>query len=157
MPVDTAVAPLVKTVTVACAVEPAFTLFTSRIADWWPLATHSVGGTAAESVTIEPHVGGRIVETLTGGSEHVWGTITAWEPSRRVAFSWHPGRPAAEATQIEVTFVALGAATELTLVHTGWQSVAGGAARRAGYDTGWDGVLASLVASVQGADPVPGS
>jgi uncharacterized protein YndB with AHSA1/START domain len=156
MPVEIAVAPLVKTVTVACSIDRAFTLFTSRIADWWPLSTHSVGETAAESLAIEGHVGGRIVETLTDGSEHVWGTLTAWSPPRRLAFSWHPGRPATDATHVEVTFATAGQATGLTLVHTGWESVAEGAVRRRGYDTGWDGVLSTLVASSRGADPVRG-
>lgn len=154
MTVDSAVAPLVKNVTVACTIDLAFTLFTDRIGDWWPLSTHSVAESAAGSVAIEGRVGGRIVESCTDGSEDVWGTITVWSPPRRLAFSWHPGRPAAEATQIEVSFAATGDTTELTLVHAGWESVSQGSVRREGYDTGWDGVLAALGRAAQRAESV---
>lgn len=142
----TALAPLTKTVVVACPVERAFDLFTARLAEWWPLATHSVGGATALGVEMQCREGGRIVETLGDGSTEVWGTVTGWEPPERVAFTWHPGQPVAEATRVEVTFSAEGAATRLTLVHSGWETRPDGSTARQGYDTGWDLVLAALSA-----------
>jgi len=38
----TALAPLTKAVVVDCSVERAFEVFTDRLGEWWPLATHSV-------------------------------------------------------------------------------------------------------------------
>lgn len=84
--------PLVKNVTVKAPPDAAFRRFTAEIGAWWPLGSHSVGGQDAETVTMEGRAGGRIVERIRGGRECVWGTVTAWDPPRRVAFTWHPGR-----------------------------------------------------------------
>jgi uncharacterized protein YndB with AHSA1/START domain len=140
-------APLTKTVTVPATVDRAFTLFTERIAAWWPLATHSVGEASATGVEMQCRLGGQIVETVSDGSTHVWGTLTDWDPPRRVAFTWHPGRAADEATRVEVTFAAEGEGTLVTLVHSGWADRADGAKARKGYDTGWDVVLGHLPAA----------
>jgi uncharacterized protein YndB with AHSA1/START domain len=137
-------APLTKTVAVPAPVDRAFALFTERIASWWPLATHSVGEDAATGLEMQCRVGGQIVETVADGTTHVWGTLTDWEPPRRVAFSWHPGRAADEATRVEVTFAPQGEGTLVTLVHSGWAGRPDGAQARVGYDTGWDVVLAHL-------------
>ena len=83
--------PLIKIVFVRAPVEKAFHRFTAELGTWWPLASHSVGESAAESVTMEGRVGGRIVERMKNGDTSVWGTLTAWDPPRRVAFPWHPG------------------------------------------------------------------
>jgi hypothetical protein len=39
-------------------------VFTEGINTWWPLKTHSIGEDRAESVRIEPRVGGLVVGTL---------------------------------------------------------------------------------------------
>ena len=71
-----------------------------------------------------------------------WGTVTAWEPPRRVAFTWHPGQPAERAQQIDVRFTPEGTGTRLELVHEGWESSGTMAARvRRGYGVGWAYVL----------------
>ena len=136
-----------QTVRVACAVERAFHRFTEGIDEWWPLERYSVGQENAASVTFENRVGGRIFETLEDGSEADWGRITAWDPPRRVAFTWHPGRPEETRQEVEVTFHAEGAKTRVELVHAGWERIPGGsrASCRDGYDSGWDVVLARFV------------
>ena len=58
----------------------------------------SVGEADAVGVEIQGRVGGQIVETLADGRTSVWGTVTTWDPPHHVAFTWHPGRPAAEKT-----------------------------------------------------------
>lgn len=98
------VAPLVKHATVPCPPPRAFELFTEQISAWWPMATHSVGGSPACRVDMAGHVGGHIIETLPDGTTSIWGTITAWEPPSRVAFTWHPGRDLDEATEVQVVF-----------------------------------------------------
>ncbi|MEM9069454.1 MAG: SRPBCC family protein [Myxococcota bacterium] len=142
------IAPVVKTLELSCSVEHAFTVFTQRMATWWPLATHSIAGVNAESVTVEGEVGGRIVERASDGSEHVWGTILIWEPPTRLAFTWHPGRDASSAQHVEVRFES-GTSTTVTLTHKGWEKLGDEAqTHRDGYDSGWDGVLADYVGAI---------
>ena len=139
------VAPLVKHATVPCPPPRAFELFTEQISAWWPMATHSVGGSPACRVDMAGHVGGHIIETLPDGTTSIWGTITAWEPPSRVAFTWHPGRNLDEATEVQVVFEPTSdTATAVTLIHGGWSARPDGIAARRNYDTGWDLVLAQF-------------
>ena len=43
-----------KTVLVDFTPEEAFELFTTRIASWWPVRTHSYGGVVVLNVVLEP-------------------------------------------------------------------------------------------------------
>jgi uncharacterized protein YndB with AHSA1/START domain len=90
-------------------------------------------------------VGGQIVESISDGRTCVWGTVTAWEPPHRVAFTWHPGRDAGQATAVEVSFLGHGDHTEVMLVHRGWDARLDSVAARRGYDSGWDIVLGRYV------------
>lgn len=136
------VRPLRKSVTVRWSPEAAFRRFTDEIATWWPRRTHSVGGEAAENVIFEPRVGGRIYEVMRDGRTAVWGTVLEFEPPRRVAFSWHPGREPDTAQTVEVTFAAAGDGTLVELVHTGWEKLGDEALEmRERYDGGWTFVL----------------
>ena len=146
---QTSLSPVVKRLTLPCNTERAFELFTDRIADWWPLPTHSVGGDQAVSVRIEGRVGGELVETIDDGRTSVWGTVPAWEPPFRVAFTWHPGQSPREATSVEVTFEPQGSSTLVTLTHQGWATRPDGRAARQSYDTGWDAVLTGFVAATR--------
>lgn len=146
--------PVVKRVRVPAAPEEAFGRFTREMGSWWPLATHSVGEAAAESVTFEESAGGRIVERTRAGAEHIWGTVTSWEPPRRVVFTWHPGRDASTAQEVTVTFEPEGGGTEVTLVHAGWERLGdGAAAMRDRYVGGWARVLGLYVGSAADARP----
>lgn len=137
------IAPVRKSITVPWKAEVAFRRFTAGIGEWWPLSSHSVSESADASVTIEPRVGGRIVETAPDGAEHLWGTVTAWDPPRRVAFTWHPGQPADARQEVAVAFHPAGEGTRVELVHSGWEHLGEKATKmRAGYDSGWDFVLA---------------
>jgi uncharacterized protein YndB with AHSA1/START domain len=135
-------APLVKSVMVPLAPSEAYRLFTDRIAEWWPLAGHSVSEERARTCVFNARVGGRIYEVRDDGVESEWGRVTAADPPHRVAFTWHPGRDPETAQSVEVHFVAEGDGTRVTLEHRGWQRLGERAARdRAGYDTGWGFVL----------------
>lgn len=158
MTTTSSVAPLVKTATVPCTAERAFALFTKEIGAWWPVTTHSVGTSAGSRVHMDDHTGGHITETLSDDTTTTWGTITAWQPPRRVAFSWHPGRPAAEATEVEVTFDEPDdSGTRVTLVHHGWSGRADGAAARDRYDSGWAHVLGQFSAAASATNQGEGS
>jgi len=132
--------PLIKTRRLACPSDHAFDVYVDRMAEWWPLHTHSVYQDEATGLVVEPGVGGRIVEYGPSGAESVWGTLTSWEPRTRIAHSWHPGQGPETATAVEVTFVADGDGCLVTLTHTGWEE-AGVTSTREGYDEGWPLVL----------------
>ena len=134
--------PVEKSVRVSLTQAEAFKLFTDGIASWWPLATHSVSGDRAVCCTVEPRVGGRIYETGSGGRQILWGAVIAWEPPSRLVFSWHPGREAEGAQEVEVLFEAHEGGTRIVLTHRGWQKLGDQAeSNRRRYDTGWDTVL----------------
>jgi uncharacterized protein YndB with AHSA1/START domain len=136
------VEPLRKSVTVPAPPQRAFEIFTAHFGEWWPLDTHSVGLEQATGVSFGGGGGAAITETLADGSTSVWGTITAWEPPHRVAFTWHAGTPEAEATQVEVRFTQDGqGGTVVQLVHSGWERRPDGAAAREGYGSGWVPVI----------------
>ena len=138
--------PLRKQLKVRLATQQAFELFTAGIGKWWPLPTHSVGEEQADTCFFEGWVGGRIVEVLKDGSESEWGRVLLWEPFHRVSFYWYPGRTPGTAQEVTVTFSEIPAGTLVELIHTGWETLGTAAqARRDGYDTGWDYVLAKYV------------
>jgi uncharacterized protein YndB with AHSA1/START domain len=147
MTTETTIAPVVKTLSVGCSPAHAFATFTERIADWWPLRTHSMGQERADSVRVEPGIDGRIVERLADGTETVWAYMLDWDPPQRLRFSWHPGTDCSrtqidEATEVEVTFTPEDDGTRVELVHRGWERLGKRAATaRGNYDTGWDPVL----------------
>lgn len=128
-----------KTVLVDADPETAFRVFTDQIQSWWPLGTHGIFGDDAERLGFED---GQLVEGAKDGREAAWGKVLAWEPPTRVHFTWRPGFDEAQPdTEVEVTFAPEGDGTRVELVHTGWDQLADGAKSRAGYDSGWEGVL----------------
>jgi uncharacterized protein YndB with AHSA1/START domain len=143
--------PLRKQLKVSLPTQPAFELFTAGIGKWWPLLTHSVGEEQAVTCFFEGWLGGRIVEVLKDGSQSEWGRVILWEPFHKVSFYWYPGRAADTAQEVTVTFNEISTGTLVELVHTGWENLGAVAqARRDGYDTGWDYVLAKYV--IEAAD-----
>lgn len=138
--------PLRKQLKVRLATQQAFELFTAGIGKWWPLLTHSVGEEQADTCFFEGWVGGRIVEVLKDGSQSEWGKVLLWEPFHKVSFYWYPGRTPDTAQEVTVTFSETPTGTLVELLHTGWETLGAAAqARRDGYDTGWDYVLAKYV------------
>jgi uncharacterized protein YndB with AHSA1/START domain len=131
-------APVVRAVTVRRNQEDAFRLFTERIADWWPMETHSVFGATAR-VDVE---GSEIVERSADGQRSVWAEIVESSPPRRLVLSWHPGTDPVKPTRVEVSFAPDGEGTRVELTHTGWETLGERAeAARQSYDEGWQSVL----------------
>lgn len=135
--------PVRKERTVQVPPETAFSVFTERIGEWWPLASHSLGGDEAVSAVIEPRLGGRVYERLADGTEHDWGTVLVWDPPSRLVLSWHVGRDPAQSTEVEVRFDPAGeGACRVVLEHRNWERLGEEAATtRDGYDGGWETVL----------------
>jgi uncharacterized protein YndB with AHSA1/START domain len=138
----TETAPIQKSVIVPLPVEKAFHLFTDAMDTWWPFDTHSTGGEKVETAVIEAREGGRWYERHSDGTEHDWGTVTAWEPPSRFAVDWQVS-PNVIGSELEVRFTPEGDDTHVDLEHRGWERCAPGS--RENYDSGWDYVLGRLV------------
>src|SRR3954469_6352580 len=141
--------PIVHAFTVDCPVEHAFSVWAEKTSLWWP-PSHSVSG-APEAVVVEPREGGRIFERAPGGAGHDWGRLVVWEPPPRLAYSWPLGQDAEDATEVEVTFLvaAAGNATQVTIVHRGWERLgARGDELRERSVGGWAGLPAAYQAAI---------
>ena len=145
----TPIEPVRKERRLTVSVEEAFQLFTSGMGRWWPLATHSIAGDQATDVRFDERVGGQVVELTSGGEEHPWAEVLAWEPPHLVLLSWHPTVEVVAASTVEVRFESVPGGTVLRLEHRDWEAFGEGLGNelRAGYDPGWDVVLAPFEAS----------
>lgn len=134
---------------VALPLDQAFDLFTTKLATWWPLATHSIAEDDAVDVRFEGRVGGRVVEIARDGTECSWADVLAWDPPHRVALAWHPNPEPVAATIVDVRFTAVDGGTQLDLEHRSFEELGDddGPAARAGYDEGWDPVLDDFVST----------
>lgn len=140
--------PLIKSVIVKCEPHKAFRYFTKDFSKWWPGASHSVVAFSSGhkesplSCVLENEPGGRIYEKAPNGDIFDWGTIVVWDPPSRVAFTWHPGRPADSAQTVEITFASTSGGTLVTLSHTGWEQLGNEAeAAWKSYNNGWETVF----------------
>jgi len=120
---------VVVSIRVPCPPIAAFEAFTAEIGDWWApgdmfrFTPRSPGALAFEAPDAEGR-GGRLVERLPSGKVFEVGDIRAWTPGERLVVGWRqatfgPGH----ATEVEVTFEAVGAETRVTVQHRGWDSV----------------------------------
>ena len=122
-----------KTVTVDCAVEEAFRVFTSDALSWWPVASHSIHQTV-EEIVFEPRVGGEVYEVSESGERGHWGTVLEWEPPNRLVLAWNILKREGEETEVEVRFSPEDRGTRVELEHRGWEACRrdrGGASARA--------------------------
>jgi uncharacterized protein YndB with AHSA1/START domain len=124
-------------------IAQAFHVFTAEIGTWWDDDKHILEAPLAEMV-FEPFVGGHIIDRGTDGSECRWARVLAYEPPALVRFSWdittswQIETDPARASEVEITFTALGQdRTRVVLTHRhldrhgeGWEqmrdAVAGG-------------------------------
>ena len=139
--------PVVKIIDVRRTPQDAFRIFTQEIAAWWPMKKHSRAKDAAGEVTVhvafESCVGGRIFETLNTGEQRDWGEVLAFEPGKRVLFSFQMGRPREKSGEVEVRFDPLDANTcRVTLTHAHWERFGDEAeAMRRSFASGWVSVF----------------
>ncbi|MDQ2896890.1 MAG: SRPBCC domain-containing protein [Actinomycetota bacterium] len=135
--------PLQLSFEVACDAGHAFDVWTRDIASWWP-PDHTVSGERGTTVILERRLGGRIFERTSTGQESDWGEITAWDPPARLAYAWHIGADRADATDVEIAFVAVSdLLTRVEVVHRGWERLGTqrGQERRNANRIGWDRVI----------------
>lgn len=122
----------------------AFALFTERIDDWWRRGVRfRHAGSWRGLIHLEPRLGGRLFEAFesgepdeageAGGEDCIVevGRVLAWQPPRRLVFSWRNSAFApGQSTTVEVTFEAgepggpgAASSTLVTVVHRGWDGI----------------------------------
>lgn len=92
--------PLERSIQVNCPVERAFTLFVTRLNDWWPKSHRP---SATSELSLEPFVGGRILARIGDADVKLMGEVLVYEPPSLLIYTWYPGaldRP----TRVEVRF-----------------------------------------------------
>lgn len=143
--------PVTKTIDVPCPPQMAFEIFTRDMGTWWPRDKHSISamsGNTARRVSMEPREGGALIEIGHDGTEHHWGSVTTFAPHSKLSLSWHVGRPAEEATQVDIAFEPTDAGTRVTLRHHGWDVLGDDAGTtRDGYNAGWVHVFETCFAN----------
>src|SRR5262249_7102512 len=87
MTTQTGQAPVRTHIVVEAPIEHAFAVFTERFGDFKPPEHNILGVELAETV-FERRVGGHIYDRAVDGSECRWARVLAYEPPRRVVFSW---------------------------------------------------------------------
>src|SRR5438309_888501 len=91
------------------------------------LAKPRRAGGAGGFVRVEPHVGGRLFESID--SEHgerifEVGRVRVWDPPTRLAFSWRNANFAPEElTEVVVEFAPTSTGTLVTVTHRGWSAL----------------------------------
>jgi len=144
-----------RQIVVDAPIHRAFAVFTERFGDFKP-PEHNLLGAPIVDTVFEPRVGGNIIDTDGEGNECRWARILAYEPPRRVVFSWDISpqwrvEPDAEfASEVEVRFVVeTPLRTRLELEHRhidrhgpGWEAVREGV----DGDEGWPLYLARYAA-----------
>src|ERR1700760_1440047 len=103
------------------------------------------------AVVLEAGVGGRIYERTADGAEHEWGEVTVWQPPDRLAYLWYLGRDRAEATEVEIRFLAQGTeATRVEIEHRGWERLSPPTARswRDRNQANWQTLLPHFIKAI---------
>jgi uncharacterized protein YndB with AHSA1/START domain len=145
---DAVVTPVRVAVTVTATRERAFEVFTRGMGSWWSFAGHSIYEAPGSDVVVEERVGGRVVERTPDGREGHWARVLVWNPPERLVLAWKPNPEAPDETEVEVTFTDAGGSTTVELVHRHWERLGAVAAdRRAGYATGWVGLMDRFAAA----------
>ena len=146
--------PLRLSYDVECPRDHAFAVWTTRLSSWWPKG-HSASGDPDTVVVFEPRLGGRIFERTSAGTEIDWGEITLWNPPAQLGYRWHIARDASDATEVEISFVAVdGERTRLEIVHDGWEHLgAEGPAWREANTGGWNALMPAFLGDVASVQP----
>ncbi len=145
------IAPIRHVIDVKGTPEQAFTLFASRMGDWWP-KDKTPGDTPMADIVMEPRTGGRFYEIDAQGAQHQWGTVLVWNPPGQLLIGWQLGNDwrfdPDLVTEVELTFEPAGEGrTRVTLEHRHLERFGDNAEkRRAELNGGWPSRLADYTA-----------
>jgi uncharacterized protein YndB with AHSA1/START domain len=132
------------TVDVRAPIGRAFEVFTAGIGTWWDDDKHLLRAPLAAMV-FEPYVGGNIIDRGVDDTECRWARVLAYDPPRRVCFSWDINtrwqleKDLAKTSEVEVIFTEISPErTRVVLTHrhldrhgNGWQDM------RDAVSSGW--------------------
>jgi Activator of Hsp90 ATPase homolog 1-like protein len=104
-------------VTIHVEVDPAtaFRVFTEDFDDWYRSGSVALGPHARRGgpLHLEPHEGGRLLESRPSGAEVERARITVWEPGAHLVFVDR------RTTEVDVRFTPEDGGTRVVLVHSG--------------------------------------
>jgi uncharacterized protein YndB with AHSA1/START domain len=124
-------------VSIRVAADPmrAFDVFTNEIALWWqPSGLFQITSGGDGRLAFEPCVGGRLFTTLDDGRTFEIGRISAWEPGKRLMFTWRQASFTDEqSTEVEVLFEPVGKETRVSIEHRAWDTIPQRHAARHGF------------------------
>jgi uncharacterized protein YndB with AHSA1/START domain len=102
-----------------------FEAFTAEIGEWWrPHGLFQPSRHPDGRLSIEPGLGGRLLETHADGEVDEIGRIRTWEPPARLVLTWRPTSFAADQeTEVHVRFEPLDGATRVVVEHFGWDRI----------------------------------
>lgn len=103
----------------------AFDAFTREIASWWqPHRLFEITPQGDGVLAFEPGAGGRLITRLANGETFEIGRVSAWEPGRRLVFTWRQATFTAEqSTEVEVLFEPVGEETRVSIEHRAWDTI----------------------------------
>lgn len=131
--------------------DRAFAAF-ADLGAWWP-PEYTWSRDVLQEIAIEPREGGHCYEVGPYGFRCDFGRVLAWEPGRRIAFTWQisprrePEPDPARASEVEVRF----GDGRVELEHRGFERHGPGAdeyAAAMGGEHGWPLILARYAASL---------
>jgi uncharacterized protein YndB with AHSA1/START domain len=111
--------------------EQAFQAFVEDIGEWWRPNILFQTTPRPGVLSFAPGPDGRLIETRAGGKRFEIGKIRAWEPPRRLVFSWRQANfPIDLHTEVEVCFEPVGEETRVSIEHRGFDQVPADSAAR---------------------------
>jgi len=103
----------------------AFDVFTREIALWWqPSGLFQITPHGDGVLSFEPGADGRLVTTMSDGHVFEIGRVSAWEPGKRLKFTWRQASFSPDqSTEVEVLFEPVGDETRVSVEHCGWDTI----------------------------------
>ncbi|HEX4247769.1 MAG TPA: SRPBCC domain-containing protein [Pseudonocardia sp.] len=112
-----------------------FEAFTAEIGQWWlPNPLFRLTDRGDGRLAIEPHPGGRVLETYADGDEFEIGRVRVWQPPERLVLSWRAASfPPDRETEVHVRFEPVDEGTRVVVEHIGWDGIPQEHAARHGF------------------------
>ena len=106
--------------------ERAFDVYVQQMDAWWPRRgvfpySFAPAETRPLHIRFEARLEGRYYETFLDGSEYEIGRVTAWEPPRRLSYTWRDPSWRGE-TRIALAFLAEGEGARVVYEQDGFEA-----------------------------------
>ena len=132
-----------QSIVIDASPERVWQALTGEIASWWS-APYLRDSSRAKGLTMEPYVGGRLMEPWDEkGAGYLLGHIVEWLPPERLACTWMEKSWSGISTLVSFELTPSGKSTHLHLLHQGFERLTDGAMMREGIGQGWADLLQS--------------